>query len=144
MPDQLSSYRSARQGKLVRRARDAEADRLGVSVDEWRLLFVLARFGPLPSIRIAENAIMDRGTVSRAVARMEKQGLVFRISDTSDGRISIVNLTEQGAGIAGQISDFMLNRELEMIADLTDEEWQVWLTVTDKIFARLQTMYDDD
>ncbi len=75
---------------------------------------------------------------------MEERGLLFRISDATDRRKSIVNLTEKCAEIGNQIASFMLNRELEMIADLTDEEWRVWLTVTDKIYARLKVMYEDD
>ncbi len=141
---EISSYRLSRHNKLIRRGRDAEADRLGVSVDEWRLLFVLQRRGPQPSIRLAEAALMDRGTVSRSVARMEKRGLVFRLSDAKDGRVSIVNLTEAGATIADQIAKFMLTRELAMIDGLTDEEWRTWLAVTDKFHAFLREQYGDD
>jgi DNA-binding MarR family transcriptional regulator len=144
VPEELSSYRAARQSKLVRRARDAEAEKLGVTVDEWRLLYVLARHGPLPSIRMAEFALMDRGTVSRGVARMEKHGLVFRLSDAKDGRVWIVNLTEKGQTIAAQISDYMLQRELDMISTLTDEEWRIWLRVTDKFYEHLLQKFGDD
>ncbi len=141
---ELSSYRLSRHNQLIRKGRDAEAERLGVSIDEWRLLFVLQRCGPQPSIRIAEAALMDRGTVSHAVARLEKRGLVFRLSDASDGRVAIVNLTDTGADIAGQIASFMLGRELEMIAELTEEEWQSWLSITDKFHDFLVRSYGDD
>lgn len=141
---ELSSYRLSRHNQLIRRGRDQEADRLGVSIDEWRLLFVLDRVGALPSIRIAEAALMDRGTVSRTVARLEGKGLIFRISDANDGRVSIVNLTEAGAEIARQIALFMLDRELAMIAELTDEEWAAWLRVTDKFHNFLSKEYGND
>ena len=141
---ELSSYRLSRHNQLIRRGRDAEAERLGVSIDEWRLLFVLNRLGALPSIRIAEAALMDRGTVSRSVARLEKRGLVFRISDANDGRVSIVNLTDAGSETAGQIATFMLERELAMIDELTEEEWAAWLTVTDKFHDFLMRQYGDD
>lgn len=138
---ELSSYRLSRHNRLIRRGRDVEADRLGVSIDEWRLMFVLERHGAQPSIRMAEAALMDRGTVSRCVARLEKRGLVFRISDAKDKRVSIVNLTDAGAEIAKQIASFMLERELAMIDELSDEEWEAWLTVTDKFHAFLSREY---
>ena len=141
---ELSSYRLSRHNKLIRRGRDAEAERLGVSIDEWRLLFVLQRGGAQPSIRMAEAALMDRGTVSRSVARLEKRGLVYRISDAYDGRVSIVNLTEEGKEIASQVASFMLDRELAMIAGLTDEEWATWLTVTEKFHQFLAQEYGDE
>lgn len=141
---ELSSYRLSRHNKLIRRGRDAEAERLGVSIDEWRLLFVLQRQGAQPSIRMAEAALMDRGTVSRCVARLEKRGLVYRISDATDGRVSIVNLTDEGTRIASQIASFMLERELAMIQGLTEEEWATWLTVTEKFHQFLADEYGDD
>ncbi len=141
---ELSSYRLSRHSKLMRRGRDAEAERLGVTIDEWRLLFVLHRMGPQPSIRLAEAALMDRGTVSRAVSQLERRGLLFRLSDASDGRVSIVNLTDPGAKVADQITRFMLSREMAMIERLTDEEWQAWLTVTDKFHDFLNSEYGGD
>jgi len=141
---ELSSYRLSRHNKLIRRGRDAEAERLGVTIDEWRLLFVLQRGGAQPSIRMAEAALMDRGTVSRSVARLETRGLVYRVSDANDGRVSIVNLTEEGAEIASKIASFMLDRELAMIAGLTDEEWATWLTVTEKFHQFLTQEYGDE
>ena len=140
---ELTSYRLARHNQMIRRGRDAEAERLGVSIDEWRLLFVLQRMGAQPSIRIAEAGLMDRGTVSRSVARLEKRGFVFRISDANDGRVSIINLTESGSDIARQIATFMLDRELAMIAELTDEEWATWLNVTEKFHSFLSREYGD-
>ena len=140
----LSSYRLSRHNKLIRRGRDAKAEELGVSIDEWRLLFVLQRGGAQPSIRLAEAALMDRGTVSRCVARLEKRGLVYRISDVKDGRVSIVNLSETGTGVADQIASFMWERELAMIGELTDEEWATWLAVTDKFHKFLSQEYGDE
>lgn len=140
----LSSYRLSRHNQLIRRGRDAEAERLGVSVDEWRLLFVLHEAGPHPSIRLAERALMDRGTVSRSIRRMEANGLILRLADANDARVAIVNLTDKGRGIARQISRFMLDREMELISLLSDEEWNTWLTVTDKFYNHLKSSVEGD
>ena len=141
---EISSYRLSRHNKLMRKGRDAEAMRLGLTIDEWRLLLVLRRQGPQPSIRLAEAALMDRGTVSRSVARMEKRGLVYRLSDAADGRIAIVNLTETGSQKAAAVYDFMMSREMDLISTLTDEEWRAWLDITQKFYERLKSVYGDD
>lgn len=141
---EISSYRLSRHNKLMRKGRDAEAARLGLSIDEWRLLLVLRREGPQPSIRLAEAALMDRGTVSRSVARMEKRALVYRLTDASDGRVAIVNLTETGAQKATAVYDFMMSREMDLISTLTDQEWRAWLDITQKFYERLNEVYGDD
>lgn len=141
---EISSYRLSRHNQLIRRGRDAEAERLGVSIDEWRLLFVLEEAGPNPSIRLAERSLMDRGTVSRSIRRMEDRGLVYRLADAHDARVAIVNLTDKGRDVAKQISRFMLDREMALIALLSEEEWETWLEITDKFHAYLKDTYNGD
>ncbi len=87
---------------------------------------------------------MDRGTVSRSVVRLERRGLVYRLSDATDRRVAVINLTEEGADIADQIAAFMLGRELEMIRELTEDEWQAWLAITDKFHRFLAAAYGED
>lgn len=45
---------------------------------------------------ISEYAVADKAAVSRAIAGLESSGLVTRITDENDRRISIVSLTAKG------------------------------------------------
>ena len=87
---------------------------------------------------------MDRGTVSRAIRRMEGRGLVSRLADAHDARVAIVSLTVKGRHIAKEISAFMMEREMALISLLSDEEWTTWLEITDKFYAYLKGSYDDE
>jgi MarR family 2-MHQ and catechol resistance regulon transcriptional repressor len=52
--------------------------------------------GPLPINQIGEKVLLTSGSMTAAVNRMEKDGLVKRIQDPSDGRCFYVHLTQKG------------------------------------------------
>src|SRR3546814_14741843 len=57
-----------------------------LSVGEWRLLAVLARFGPLSANQVCARTAMDKVRVSRAVSRAVRRGLVDRRVAAKDRR----------------------------------------------------------
>jgi DNA-binding MarR family transcriptional regulator len=110
--------------------------RFGIGLPEWRTLGMLGQFGPLPPIRIAELAEMDRGAISRAVAMLDRLGLVKRRKDQGHKRRQVIVLTARGRRLHAEISEFarwrharlgeLLNRtELTMLDTIlnTLDEW---------------------
>jgi DNA-binding MarR family transcriptional regulator len=60
------------------------------------LLFPLARLEPLRQSALADLVHADPSTVSRHVAALVEQGLVRRVADESDGRVSRLVVTDAG------------------------------------------------
>ncbi|EWY40109.1 transcriptional regulator [Skermanella stibiiresistens SB22] len=96
--------------------------RFGLTVAEWRIMAVLARFGPLSANAVCDRTAMDKVQVSRAVARAVDGGLVDRGIDSVDRRRSVLTLTPKGRGIHDQIVPLATNLEAHLLASLTPEE----------------------
>ncbi|MGY1718457.1 MarR family winged helix-turn-helix transcriptional regulator [Blastococcus sp. SYSU DS0552] len=60
------------------------------------LLFPLVRLGALRQGALAELVHADPSTISRHVAALVEQGLVRRVADESDGRASLLVVTDAG------------------------------------------------
>jgi DNA-binding MarR family transcriptional regulator len=60
------------------------------------LLFPLTRLGPLRQGALAEQVHADPSTVSRHVAALIERGLVQRVADATDGRASLLVVTDAG------------------------------------------------
>lgn len=99
----------------------------GLTVAEWRLLAILARFGPMSANGVCERSGMDKVRVSRAVARATARGLVHRATDTEDRRRSVLTLTALGRSTHDRIVPRAKAREAEVLAVLTPEEVSVLL-----------------
>lgn len=95
----------------------------GVSRSEWRVLAVLAELGSASVVHLADAALSPQPTVTHAVARLEKRGLVTRSVGESDRRQRFVAITESGAELtAVLIADArrLSDNALDGVGDLED------------------------
>lgn len=68
----------------------------GLGSSDFRVLDVLLHKGPIPVNAIGPKVDLNPGSVSVAVDRLYKKGLVNRVEDERDRRIRVVSLTEKG------------------------------------------------
>jgi MarR family transcriptional regulator, 2-MHQ and catechol-resistance regulon repressor len=68
----------------------------GLGESDFRVLEVLLHKGPLPVNVIGPKVDLNPGSVSVAVDRLYKKGLVSRVESDSDRRVRTVSLTEKG------------------------------------------------
>lgn len=98
--DEFLPYRLSVLSNTVSRAlARTYAARTGITPAEWRLVAILARFGPMSGNAVATRAAMDKVQVSRAVSRAVESGLVHRATDTDDRRRSVLSLTATGRAV---------------------------------------------
>jgi DNA-binding MarR family transcriptional regulator len=97
--------------RVSRALADVYEDRFGITPSEWRLIAILARFGPMCANGVCDRSAMDKVQVSRAVARAQTAGLVDRRIDGEDRRRSVLSLTEHGRAVHDRIVP--LAREVE-------------------------------
>jgi MarR family transcriptional regulator, 2-MHQ and catechol-resistance regulon repressor len=70
--------------------------REGLGDSDFRILDVLLHKGPMPVNGIGPKVDLNPGSVSVAVDRLYKKGLVSRVESESDRRVRTVSLTEKG------------------------------------------------
>jgi len=109
--------------------------RYDLSMTEWRVMAVLARFEGLSAREVAERTAMDKVAVSRSLARLVEAGLVDRSTHDSDKRRSVLALSKAGWTMHDEVAPMARDREREVLAKLDAEE-QHWLNrILDKLLA---------
>jgi DNA-binding MarR family transcriptional regulator len=108
-------------------ARDYQ-QRFELSVTEWRVMAVLARYdGENLSARlVAERTAMDKVAVSRAVAGLVEAGRVARRTHDGDKRRSVLRLTAKGWKIHDAVAPLARAHERAVLQKLSREERR-WL-----------------
>jgi DNA-binding MarR family transcriptional regulator len=89
---------------------------------EVRILWTLARRGPLRSSALAALLVTGAPTISKAIVKLTASGLVRRDVDTSDGRAHTVALTDAGVEAAQDLYDAGDDMIAELLADWPAEE----------------------
>lgn len=69
------------------------------SLSDFVVLEVLLHKGPLPVNTIGEKVLLTSGSITTAVDRLEKKGLVRRGKSELDRRVVLVRLTDAGRGL---------------------------------------------
>ncbi|MDR3389331.1 MAG: MarR family transcriptional regulator [Rudaea sp.] len=100
--------------------------RFDLSVTEWRVMAVLARFDALSAREVAERTAMDKVAVSRALARLVASARVIRRIHAGDKRRSVLRLSAAGWKIHDAVAPLARAQERQLLARLSAEE-QNWL-----------------
>ncbi|MDZ4798600.1 MAG: MarR family transcriptional regulator [Bryobacteraceae bacterium] len=74
----------------------ADVERLGFGLSDFGILEVLIHKGPLPVNEIGARMRLTSGSMTAAVDRLERRGLVERRDDPADRRTRVVHLTSEG------------------------------------------------
>jgi DNA-binding MarR family transcriptional regulator len=75
------------------------ARELGITAQQRMIIRCVGRFPSMTAGQLATELHLDRGTVSAAVARLERRGLVRRARDPKDRRRVALGLTAAGRAL---------------------------------------------
>src|ERR1700691_4780225 len=72
----------------------------GLCLTDFAALEALLHKGPLTITQIQDKVLLASGSMTAAIGRLEKRGLVVRKSTSSDRRARMVELTHEGKRVA--------------------------------------------
>jgi DNA-binding MarR family transcriptional regulator len=128
-PDALPQALSARTAYLLARAAasahamsERDLEPLGVTAREYAVLEVLAEQSPLTQTRIAEILGLDRTTILKLGASLERKGLVVRERDDQDRRAYAVALTHEGEAVRSRAFTLLADCEERFLMPLAGEQ----------------------
>ncbi|MGO2470615.1 MarR family winged helix-turn-helix transcriptional regulator [Microbacterium gubbeenense] len=117
--DRLEAIRSV-EGEFVnmvgrfRRLIVRRADRLspGLLPGTYKVFVTISQSGPITATAVAEQMVLDKGHLSRAVSSLEGLGLVMRTPDPADRRAQLLEVTPEGRAKFEEIRDDPSERTL--------------------------------
>jgi DNA-binding MarR family transcriptional regulator len=110
-------------------------DRFNLSMTEWRVMAVLARFNGdgMSAREVADRTAMDKVAVSRALARLTASGRVSRSTHGGDKRRSVLRLTARGWKIHDTVAPRARAHERELLGHLSADEKKMLTQILDKL-----------
>jgi DNA-binding MarR family transcriptional regulator len=96
--------------------------RAGLGLTASMALGTLNRDGPARVTALAAAGGIGQPAMTELVQRLERQGLVTRVEDPSDGRAALVTITDTGRPVLDDQRRERHERLAEMLAALPDED----------------------
>lgn len=105
----------------------------GLSIPQWRVIAVLARYPDLSAIEVAERTAMDKVAVSRAVQGLLADRRLVRAYDSGDRRRTRLRLSSAGQSVYTRVAPLALSYEKKLLAALSPTDRRV----LDRLLGRL-------
>ncbi|MBO9499352.1 MAG: winged helix-turn-helix transcriptional regulator [Novosphingobium sp.] len=137
LPYMLSITSNAVSGRIAQEYRT----RFGLKVPEWRVMAVLGDAGGLTQRELTALTIMDKVAVNRACKELEERGLVWRQPNTKDGRSHLLELTEDGRRMHGEIMPLALEMERRLLSNFAEEEIEAFKALLVRMKAEVRDLH---
>lgn len=118
----MLGFQVIRLCKAHRHQTEEALNQFGLHVGQELLLLQLWQEDGASQSQLAEAMEVDISTITKAVQRMERAGLLKRSPDAEDARISRVYLTERGRALHEPVMQVWNTVEARLGADLTETE----------------------
>ncbi|WP_210318494.1 MarR family winged helix-turn-helix transcriptional regulator [Aureimonas endophytica] len=128
-PCACTSLRKA--SRALTRLYDEQLAAHGMTTTQFAILRHLARDGELGLSRLAERLVMDRTSLYRTLAPIERAGWV-RI-ETADRRSKAARLTDAGAAALHAAEGSWAAAQDRVLAELEGGEWQALITTLNRL-----------
>jgi MarR family transcriptional regulator, 2-MHQ and catechol-resistance regulon repressor len=116
----------------------------GLGDSDFRVLDVLLDKGPMPVSALGPKVDLNPGSVSVAVDRLYKKGLVSRVESESDRRVRTVSLTEKGRRVFVPIFRQHAALIKRAFQDISPEEQRQMEEVLEKIARRAEKLAEQE
>lgn len=126
--------------KKIRRKLDKDTSIYGITSVQGRILGFVKHNSEKRDIfqkDLEEELDIRRSSVTSVLQLMEKNGYIERISVSKDARLKKIILTEKGTEIQRNIENVILELEKSLTDELSNEEFQAFVSVIDRLSNRI-------
>ena len=134
----LPSYLLTRIAHRYNQTIHAELKAVGLSTISTRIIASLKIFGELTINELCVHALAEQPTMSRALDRMEGDGLVRRTVKDEDNRKRVVQLTPEGAVLFERIWPVTISANEAMLSGISPEDRDVTLRTLRKVLENIR------
>jgi DNA-binding MarR family transcriptional regulator len=110
-----------------------------LSLNEWRAMVVLASHPGVAAREIAEHTGLDKMSVSRAIAALDRHRRVRKEADPQDARRTRLWLNAAGRALFESIGASASQREAQLFGGISATEQQALGKLIDRLIAAVQT-----
>jgi len=108
----------------------------GVAIGQWAVLLVLWARDGLSQADLSRLVAIEPPTMVRTIDRMVRDGLVIRMPDADDGRLSRIHLTERGWSLRDELVPLAMAVNDAILQRLTVNEGRTLRRLLTKVLTQ--------
>ena len=108
--------------RLNQKLATVHSKQFGISVNNWKIMSVIAFFGPLSATELGARTSLDADKISRSIDNLVHQGYVIRKQSEVDRRKIILSLSSPGQRVHDKVEAVASSLETGFLSVLTTQE----------------------
>jgi len=134
--------RTWRVNHAMQRVSNRMARDLGLTGPQRLVVRCIGKYPGIPASQLATILHLDRGTISSALNRLEKRGLIERRADPGDGRRVTLGLTREGRAIDLPTAHTIEDSVEQLLTKVSDSDRQATMRVLAMLAEALERAAD--
>ncbi len=127
------SYRLSILNFLMGKATQKVYSAQHLTAQQWKVLSVIDRWGPIPASQISTWVTLDKTAISRAVRQLHDHGLVVWIPHDTDMRSVQILLTPKGRRVYAEMNELIARLQRRLFANAGEERIRVLFAMIGEI-----------
>ena len=120
-----------------------ETQGFGITPVQYGALLTVQRQPGLDQRSLANLMGLDTSTTAGVVDRLEARGLLRRSASTTDRRVKLLGITEDGAALLADMQPQVAAAQARMLAPLTDAEKPLFMDMLTRLVQAQQVGNED-
>lgn len=116
----------------------------GIGLSEWRLMWILGIEPVMTAHRVCQIMGSDKAAVSRAIAGLERRGLLQGAADPADNRQRLVQLSPAGTDLYRRMIVVSRERQRRLLVPLSDEDQRHLVSLLRRLHAHVASGDEPD
>ena len=133
--DDSAGYLANHVARLFARGLTARIKPLGLTTGTFPALLELWEMDGLTQKDLVVRLDIEQATMANTLARMERDGLIVRKKDESDGRVQRVWLTRRARDLRGPAIEAARAENAATLGSLSEAEQRQFVTLMQKVIA---------
>ncbi len=138
LKDQSAGYLVNHMARIFARGLTARIKPLGLTTGTFPALLELWESDGLTQKQLVKRLDIEQATMANTLARMERDGLVDRKKDSTDGRVQRIWLTNHARDLHKPAIEAAMAENIAALADLSEIEQHQFIALMQKVIAARQ------
>ncbi len=137
MKDQSAGYLANHMARLFARGLATRIKPLGLTIGTFPALLELWEKDGLTQKELVIRLDIEQATMANTLARMERDGMIVRKKDVSDGRVQRVWLTDRARDLRGPAIEAASAENAATLRGLSEDEQRQFIALMQKVIAQV-------
>lgn len=107
---------------------------------QYLILMAIAHKEPITQKALSEELLLDKTTITKAIAKLEAEGYVRREPDPVDNRYHLLYLTEAGGDVIPKIKEALNRVSNQSLVGITEDEYAFMLSLLKKVLGNMSEL----